>query len=223
MAGVNMGATLGTMMEQKRKELGYMRKPPLAQMRSWRSHRDRVAMEHAPEVHFIGEIVGGFNFGSGVACKFHVQAGKHWTLLEGEDAGQTHVVHASGVDDLGAWNHPIDLHYTTKSIQGWPRIMVEIWQLDEHGRNILQGYGFGHLPSTCGTAQVKISCWRPVGSMRDEIASYFLGVNPELSSTEVLFNKAWEQRCRLVTIPSGDVIIQLTMLARNFGAHNVDV
>ena len=31
------------------------------------------------------------------------------------------------------WNHPIDLHYFTTTIQGWPRLPFEVWRLDEHG------------------------------------------------------------------------------------------
>ena len=28
--------------------------------------------------------------------------------------------------ELAAWNHPIDLHYRTTSIQGWPKIIVQV-------------------------------------------------------------------------------------------------
>ncbi|CAN0456027.1 unnamed protein product, partial [Scytosiphon promiscuus] len=64
------------------------------------------------------------------------------------------------------WNHPIDLHYTTKSIQGWPRLMLQVWQLDTHGRNVLRGYGFRHLPSSPGFSEVSVPCWRPSGTMQ---------------------------------------------------------
>ena len=31
------------------------------------------------------------------------------------------------------WNHPVDLHFFTTTIQGWPRLQFEVWRLDEHG------------------------------------------------------------------------------------------
>ena len=49
--------------------------------------------------------------------------------------------------------------------------MVQVWQLDTHGRNVLRGYGFRHLPSNPGFSEVSVPCWRPSGTMqvRDSI------------------------------------------------------
>lgn len=69
------------------------------------------------KVHFIGEISGAEGFGSGVSCRFRVEGGRHWTCLAGLEEGQTHVMHTDFGDEFAPWNHPIDLHYTTKSIQ----------------------------------------------------------------------------------------------------------
>lgn len=45
-------------------------------------------------------------------------------------------------------------------------MMLQVWQLDTHGRNVLRGYGFRHLPSTPGFSEVSVRCWRPSGSMQ---------------------------------------------------------
>lgn len=55
--------------------------------------------------------------------------------------------------------------------QGWPRLMVQVWQLDTHGRNVLRGYGFRHLPSTPGFSEVSVPCWRPSGTMQVRVKS----------------------------------------------------
>lgn len=163
-------------------------------------------------MHFIGEISGAEGFGSGISCRFRVEGGRHWTCLAGLEEGQTHVMHMDYGEAFAPWNHPIDLHYTTKSIQvdrrelalallsrpaqkllpsshgtpqtspyvpppppfpllesytqGWPRLTVQVWQLDTHGRNVLRGYGFRHLPSTPGFSEVSVPCWRPSGTMQ---------------------------------------------------------
>ena len=35
------------------------------------------------------------------------------------------------------WAHPIDVHYTLKGIDGWPRLQLEIFGVDGFGRNEL--------------------------------------------------------------------------------------
>lgn len=68
-------------------------------------------------MHFIGEISGAEGFGSGISCRFRIEGGRHWTCLAGLEEGQTHVMHTDYGEAFAPWNHPIDLHYTTKSIQ----------------------------------------------------------------------------------------------------------
>ncbi|CAN0133352.1 unnamed protein product [Ectocarpus sp. 6 AP-2014] len=214
--------TLGHVVDRKMREMGYIRKPAVNELKNRRSLRDRVAAEGAPEVHFIGEISGAEGFGSGISCRFRVEGGRHWTCLAGLEEGQTHVMHMDYGDTFAPWNHPVDLHYTTKSIQGWPRMMLQVWQLDTHGRNVLRGYGFRHLPSTPGFSEVSVPCWRPSGSMQEETAAFFLGITPRLTAEDAVFNRAWDQRCRLITLPAGTVWLQMHGLFRNLEDQGVD-
>ena len=69
-----------------------------------------------PEVHIIGEVVGGEGFEDGSACKWVVQAGDNWKLLEGSTGGQTHVIYKSTVSKIDVWAHPIDVHYVAGSL-----------------------------------------------------------------------------------------------------------
>ena len=105
-----------------------------------------------PEAHFIGEICKGDGFkGYCLSCKWSIQWGKQtWSLLEGAKDGLTQ--YAMNTDDKKCiWNHPIDVHFTTASMQGWPRIIFQVWNLDTYGRSNLMGYGFAHLPLSAGT------------------------------------------------------------------------
>ncbi|CAM9794720.1 unnamed protein product [Discosporangium mesarthrocarpum] len=101
--------------------------------------------------------------------------------------------------------------------------MVQVWQLDDYGRNILRGYGFHHLPTFPGFSEVKIPCWRPTGTMQEETASFFLDLTPRLTNEDVVFNRAWDQRCRIVTLPAGTVILQLNGIFRNMNDQNIDI
>ncbi|GMH70742.1 hypothetical protein TL16_g05484, partial [Triparma laevis f. inornata] len=174
------------------------------------------------EVHFMGEVIGGVGFGPGTSCKFTIEFGKNWDLLSGEFLGQTQYGYADGfAEEMISWNHPIDLHMATSSMQGWPRIRFQVWELDEYGRTNLSGYGFVHLPTNAGNYEIMVPCWRPTGSLPEEIQSFFLGTNPQLTNETVLFSKAWENRCRLVTIPSGKIWINVSVIHRFFTQQNV--
>jgi hypothetical protein len=48
----------------------YLRKTPVDQLKVRRQLLDRVIAERAPELHILGEIVGGTGFGSAVSCRY---------------------------------------------------------------------------------------------------------------------------------------------------------
>jgi len=187
------------------------------------------------QVHLIGEIKYGAGFDDGVSCKFRIDHGKHWGVLEGCPDGQTQTSY--GPEGMAAvWNHPFDLHYQTASMQGWPRVMVQVQHLDSYGRVNIIAHGFGHLPCTPGCHEVVIPCWRATGTQEEELrgersrlgrarhsqgvlslldtrlllslcvlTAHFLGEFPVLLDEDLVYHKAPAYRHRLVTVPSGKV------------------
>lgn len=124
----------------------------------------RVA-EGIPEVHFIGEISKGFGFfqqhpssffssssssSSSISCKWKIEWGDSFSILAGESKGQTQYSLMDEDDRSCTWNHPMDLHFASASMKGWPRIIVQLWELDKYGRTLLGGFGFAHFPCTKG-------------------------------------------------------------------------
>lgn len=70
------------------------------------------------EVHVIGQIIGGSGFPeSSLFCKWKVQMGSAWRVLQGDSEGQTQVDDPSD-EPMANWCHPIDLHFATKGLQG---------------------------------------------------------------------------------------------------------
>lgn len=174
-----------------------------------------------PEVHVIGEVVGGTGFDDGVACKFVVQAGEKWKLLQGNTTGQTHVAYKSTVSKMDVWAHPIDVHYVAGRLDGWPRILLQVWKLDTFGRQELQGYGFCHIPSGAGSFDVEVPTWRPVGDTTQEMAAFFLGGVPQLKDTDLLFSKATDRKY-LTTTGSGIVHIHVDIVLKHMEQHGVE-
>lgn len=127
------------------------------------------------------------------------------------------------MDDDGCqlWNHPFDVHFAAASMQGWPRIVMQVWELDEYGRSVLSGYGFTHLPTNPGYHELEIRCWRPSGSLMEELQSFFLGTSSCLVDEQVIFGKAWEKRSQLTTISSGTIKMNIHVLLRFFNEQKV--
>lgn len=108
------------------------------------------------ELHIIGQIVGGSGFSEcSLFCTWAVHTGAAWRLLSGLREGQTQVaVPESG--QMTSWSHPIDLHYATKDLHGWPKLHLQVRHQDPFGQSEIYGYGYCHVPSTTG--HHRISC-----------------------------------------------------------------
>ena len=102
------------------------------------------------ELHVIGEVTGASGFPShSLYCKWSVHVEGSWSLLAGLKEGQTQVDNPENID-YAVWSHPIDLHFATKGLKGWPKLHFEVWHQDNFGRNEIYGYGFCHVPTSPG-------------------------------------------------------------------------
>jgi hypothetical protein len=79
-----------------------------------------------------------------------VRSGINWVLLNGKDKGETYEEIKDDTEEYCVWDHPFDLHYKTKSMRGWPKFFVEVWEVDVKGRYSLAGYGIGTVPCAPG-------------------------------------------------------------------------
>jgi len=81
-----------------------------------------------PEVHIIGEITGASELSvDNSYCAFEIKTGKFWSCVGGDVSGQTQVDYPDGGEgSMVIWNHPIDVHYYTKTLEGWPKLAFEV-------------------------------------------------------------------------------------------------
>ncbi|XP_068855208.1 B9 domain-containing protein 2-like, partial [Aphelocoma coerulescens] len=139
-----------------------------------------------------------------------------WTLLAGAGAGQTQLDDPQ-VDDEAHWGHPLDMHLATKGLQGWPKLLLEVWHVDGWGRRGLAGYGVCHVPSAPGWHRLACVTWRP----RPTRGQRLLGTGgPRLRSPEAAVAGAGD-RFRLRTEAAGTVRLQLGILPRHLGRFGV--
>lgn len=199
----------------------HIRRPPSAHDVQRGETEQRMSPESVPEVHIVGDIKCGVGFGAGVSCKWRFDHGKYWGLLEGSIDGHTQT--AYGPEGAASvWDHPFDVHYQTMTMQGWPKIIVQIQQLDSYGCVSVIAHGFAHLPCTSGMHELAIPCWRAIGTQEEELRAYFLEEYPVLLDEDLVYHKAASHRHRLVTIPSGKVLLDVNIMLRHFREQRVD-
>ncbi|KAL3096944.1 hypothetical protein niasHS_002660 [Heterodera schachtii] len=169
----------------------------------------------AAEVHIIGQIESAFGFESAdnrLCCRWALHIGGGWRVIEGDQEGQTQTDLSD--TDRAYFAHPIDIHLATRTIQGWPKLLLEVWHYDTYGRHQVCGYGTCSVPTCPGEHQVICHCWRPKGTFRDELIRRFVGGGFQLRSLSILTNA--EQRAQLETVSAGTVELRLAVIVRHF-------
>ena len=90
------------------------------------------------ELHVIGQICSASGFSkSALFCKFGLHTGGAWKVLSGLKEGQTQV-DCPATGGVAHFSHPIDLHFATRGLQGWPKLWVQVYHQDSFGRSGLE-------------------------------------------------------------------------------------
>lgn len=175
-----------------------------------------------PEVYVLGQILGASDFGPApLRCRWQLVVGdEHWKSIQGETEGQTHLVLPEDDGEFCVWSHPLETHYSTSGIEGWPQLTVQVWTQDEHKRNEIAGYGCCRIPTAPGMHELDLVTWAPEGGLVDRIAGALLGGKPQLKHPEVVTD-AGVDRCALRTVTSGTVHLEFQVLTKGFAEHGV--
>lgn len=121
--------------------------------------------------------------------------------------------------DLAVFEHPLDLHYSCTTITGWPRLYIEVWTVDMHGRHSIAGYGNITFPLAPGDYDLEVLTWRPEGSTYEKAMSFFLGANPELVYKDMVLSG--NDRFGMQTISAGRVELRVGIIVKDFNLHGV--
>lgn len=171
------------------------------------------------ELHLVGQLVGadGYPLPS-LFCKWSFEVGSNFRLLQGTTSGQTQC-DMPPEGEMALLAHPLDVHYAVKGIDGWPRLRLEVYGVDSYGRVELAGYGCCIVPTSAGTHELRCPTWRPCGSVREQISSFFLGGGLRLKNKGLI--TAPTDRFRLQTEPAGEVLLQLSVLPKDLARYGV--
>lgn len=182
---------------------------------------DYKAADFKPEVHFIGQIVGASNIDEqdGLFCDVYFETGVDWKILSPHESYQTQTAYPSYGNSV-IFGHPFDLHYTTKSIYGWPKLICRIWKFDDSSKIDLMAYGVTTLPNTTGFHELEFNTWILQGNLKTEILGFFLETKPKMNTLDPI-SLDLNDRKELLTKPGPVVHINCEVLLKNFYFHSI--
>lgn len=192
------------------------------------------------ELHIIGQITEASGFEDrSLFVKYTLNAGPCWKLLEGFSQSQTHLStppssssamnsretneETNSIEEtIHSFSHPIDVHYLTRALQGWPRLEFQVWGVDWLGKCNISAYGYMSLPSQPGRHELVCHTWRPVGDFGRRFIDYITGYRMHLvDPSEVISNGI--NRHAIQSQSMGTIKVELAIVLRGFEKYGVDL
>lgn len=176
----------------------------------------------------IGQIVEALQFEDRyLFAKWTLNSGSCWKVLEGFSEGQTHLSlrsQSDGEDEQAShlWSHPIDVHYLTNGLQGWPRLQFQVWGVDWLGKCNISAYGFLNIPTHPGFHELTCSTWRPVGDFRRRLIDYVTGYRMHLVDPSDIISNGLNRHV-IQSMSMGSIKVQLWVVLKDFEAYGVDI
>ena len=102
----------------------------------------------------------------------------------------------------------------------FPRLLLQVSTYDSWDRSRVEGYGHITLPATSGVYTLAVPTWKPQGTIRDQLRSFFVGGSPELADlTEAAVPTDHDPYAPLnkfgfKTVSSGTVRLRLTVVVQ---------
>ncbi|XP_046801130.1 B9 domain-containing protein 2 isoform X2 [Lucilia cuprina] len=173
------------------------------------------------EVHIIGQILKAVDFQEPhIFCKWSLQSGTAWRIIQGEAVGQTFVA-TNRLESCSDFCQPLDLHLGTASVQGWPKLHVEIHAVNVLNKSWPVGYGFVHIPTKPGFHRLEVLCWKIAPrSWYDSVREKFGGGGLALCKEDLIYSGL--ERYKLQTRSSGKIIIDINLVFRNFAKFGIE-
>ena len=162
-----------------------------------------------PSVAFCGTVESvTVDFAEQVSTTWGLLPGNAgWSLRNGESSGETQIC-ASGETGVALLNHPIDALFETTTVEGWPLIVVEVWDKSTVGVKRFCGCGSAWLPPSRGQHVIDVQIWKPSATGLEALSDMLLPSVPDLKRLrEIVVNPFMRSQVRAETI--GTVRINL--------------
>lgn len=146
-------------------------------------------------------------------------SGSLWKFIEGESEGQT-ATDSNRLDLKSVFAHPIGIHLSTRGIQGWPKLSVEVFSVNALKQFYPVGVGFSYVPTKPGAHKLKIATWKiaPL-TVFDSIKEKFFTGGFTIVKKDLIHSGI--ERYKISTISSGIVVVDLSLVFKHFRKYNI--
>lgn len=126
----------------------------------WISAIFRLKIKFTPTYIFFSQLF---------SCLF---PGSGWKIINGSGEGQTQEC-CDPFSNKPVWDHPVDLHFATQTLQGSPKILLQVFCRDNFNRILFVSYGVCSIPLKPGFHSIDCHTWKPIGKSYQNIDLFF--------------------------------------------------
>ena len=177
-----------------------------------------------PQIFIMGRILNASGFDSEeLYLKYEIKFGPNFNVLNGFTSGETFQSISYEEDNINVVNfdQPLSLNLSCTSINGWPKIFVEVWSSDSEGKNCLIGYGTGFIPVKSGFSKMTINCWRPINGNSTSLEERFLNNNNEFNDKSAVYSTM--EKFGVNSLSTGQINIELELIFKDFILHGIEI
>jgi hypothetical protein len=145
-----------------------------------------------------------------------------WVVQQGSNNGESQACLISGYNGIAVINQPINVVYQTQDLNGWPQLVVEVWDKGDDRVKGLLGCGSAWVPCTPGKHKVSIALWKPQPSGVAGLHESFIPSYYEISALRQLILNP-DMRVGMSCLSTGTVEIELNVVTSNFDSEGVQL
>ena len=126
--------------------------------------------------------LGNFFEGDVINCKYNIEFGQDWELLNGLKTNQSQqACKTEGQENNFVWNMPFEVCLRSTNPSGWPQLVLSCYCPDFFGREVLKAYGVCYFPTTNGSHERTLHMFSPKSSSEIiNMLGTFLGQKAEI-------------------------------------------
>lgn len=115
---------------------------------------------------------------------------------------------------------PIDVHYGTRGIQGWPKLSIEVFSVNSLDQFYPVGFGFAYVPTKPGLHNISVATWKvSPATFLDSVKEKFFTGGFTIVKKDLIHSGI--ERYKISTISAGIVEVQLNLIFKNFRRFNI--
>lgn len=143
-------------------------------------------------------------------------------MQQGSNSGESQACEVSAFNGTATISQPINVVFQTQDLEGWPQIVVEVWDKSDIGVKGLLGCGTIWMPTTPGKHNLTVSLWKPqpsgLAGLRELFVPSYYDVN---TLRQLMLNPSL--RVGMSCQSTGTVQLEINVVSSTYDAEGVSL